>query len=99
MSLDRLLQSAVDSGKWAQCAFCKRALPTEAWKKELSAPGTLFGEMPNPHIMPETINANGYCTHCVASDYDKTHGTWALTERDPEATATKLSTIESPKKS
>lgn len=74
MALDALVQAAVDSGKWAQCTFCKRALPTVAWKKELedkehAQVGLNLGTFAADR-MPEVITANGFCTHCVRSGYD-----------------------------
>lgn len=39
MSMDRLMTEVLASGKWKQCAFCKRAMPTQEWRAEVIGKG------------------------------------------------------------
>lgn len=60
MSMDRLMTEVIASGKWKQCAFCKRAMPTQEWRAEVIGKGDATQRM----IDDEYILPSGYCTNC-----------------------------------
>jgi hypothetical protein len=55
VGIRRLLRAILRTGRWGQCKFCRRYLPTRAWTQD---PGFVGGR---GH---EAIEASGYCTYC-----------------------------------